>query len=172
MAVAMKKLHVLPGFGTSLSKAPYCEKIRRAVWKRELLSWVNAKTGKFGVNAENFRESFENPLLLNAMVKSFVPKDIDLDKVNSGSSENHINNAMNIAEKKLKISKRVSPSQMSAGTSDEVSMCLYIASFREYEQEQELLVWVRSKLKPYSLNVNNFTEVRAFFIRNILYLPI
>ena len=71
------------------------------------LQWLNKKINPFRVSASDFGSSFQNPLMLSALVKSFDSSAIDLTKVTDDRAVGAVEEAMTIAESNLDVVRTI-----------------------------------------------------------------
>lgn len=135
----------------------YLAEFREKESKESLLSWLNEQIGQFGQEAENFTESFKNPLILNALVKSFQKDDIDLAKAAEDDPANAIDHAMTVGDEKVKVPHNMAPESM-LNEPEEDRVCEYVSAFRDRQRILRLLEWVNKKIKRYGLHVDDFGE--------------
>lgn len=125
--------------------------------KKSLLDWVNSKVAPAGLEANDFTSSFQDPKLLNGVVKAFLSDDINLSKVSAKTAVKDIRNAMTLAEKKLNIAPSISPAAMVDGVEEQACM-EYMQAFRDRKSQADLLQWLNNRINVYESDAKDFQE--------------
>jgi hypothetical protein len=153
----------------------YVEGLREAARERQLLMWLNGRIEEFECVAEDFGESFKNPKVVCALVKSFVSKEtdlthttpskrdfksdeIDLTRITPATAEKELDAVFGVGERKCKVAPTTTASAMLT-TPDARAAKQYVAAFHDYERKQQLLEWLNAKIRPAELaTVKNLDE--------------
>ena len=91
----------------------YVAEMREKDRLRELLKWLNVKIAPFGQKAENFHSSFQNPKVLNALVKHFEPREIaNINTITEATALKDLTRAMDVAADKVGVDPIMTPEQM------------------------------------------------------------
>jgi hypothetical protein len=140
--------------------AKYAEGLREAERERELLGWLNGRIGEFDCVADDFAASFRDPKLVCALVKSFVPDEVELARAGSTTEakEKELAAAMEVGERICQVPRTPTASFMLTHP-DARSMKQYVAAFRDFERKPKLLDWLNAKVAGVLLKlVENFDD--------------
>uniref|UniRef100_A0A0N4ZQ51 Spectrin beta chain n=1 Tax=Parastrongyloides trichosuri TaxID=131310 RepID=A0A0N4ZQ51_PARTI len=106
--------------------------------KEALLLWCQRKTaGYSNVKVENFTTSWRNGLAFNALIHAHRPDIINFNGLNPNDNIGNLNNAFEIAEKKLDIAKLLNADDVNRHP-DEKSIVTYVSLYYHYFAKQKM----------------------------------
>ncbi|XP_022091369.1 spectrin beta chain, non-erythrocytic 1-like [Acanthaster planci] len=98
--------------------------------KDALLLWCQMKTaGYANVNIRNFTTSWRDGLAFNALIHKHRPDLIQYEKLTKSNPIHNLNNAFNVAEQKLDLSKLLDPEDINVDHPDEKSIITYVVTY-------------------------------------------
>ncbi|XP_033634187.1 spectrin beta chain-like [Asterias rubens] len=98
--------------------------------KDALLLWCQMKTaGYANVNIRNFTTSWRDGLAFNALIHKHRPDLIEYQKLTKSNPIHNLNNAFNVAEQKLDLSKLLDPEDINVDHPDEKSIITYVVTY-------------------------------------------
>ncbi|XP_047735798.1 spectrin beta chain isoform X3 [Hyalella azteca] len=101
--------------------------------KDALLLWCQMKTaGYHNVNIRNFTTSWRDGLAFNAIIHKHRPDLINYEKLTRSNAMGNLNNAFNVAESKLGITKLLDAEDVFVELPDEKSIITYVVTFYHY----------------------------------------
>ncbi len=101
--------------------------------KDALLLWCQMKTaGYHNVNIRNFTTSWRDGLAFNAIIHKHCPELIAYDKLSKSNAMYNLNNAFNVAESKLGVTKLLDAEDIYVDQPDEKSIITYVVTFYHY----------------------------------------
>nr|XP_020669027.1 spectrin beta chain, non-erythrocytic 2 [Pogona vitticeps] len=108
--------------------------------KDALLLWCQMKTAGYpNVNVHNFTTSWRDGLAFNAIVHKHRPDLIDIDTLKRCNAHYNLQNAFNIAEKELGLTKLLDPEDVNVDQPDEKSIITYVATYYHYFSKMKAL---------------------------------
>ncbi|KAJ7307474.1 hypothetical protein JRQ81_009495 [Phrynocephalus forsythii] len=108
--------------------------------KDALLLWCQMKTAGYpNVNVHNFTTSWRDGLAFNAIVHKHRPDLIDIDTLKKCNAHYNLQNAFNIAEKELGLTKLLDPEDVNVDQPDEKSIITYVATYYHYFSKMKAL---------------------------------
>ncbi|XP_078452118.1 spectrin beta chain, non-erythrocytic 1-like isoform X1 [Lampetra planeri] len=108
--------------------------------KDALLLWCQMKTAGYqNVNIHNFTTSWRDGLAFNAIVHKHRPDLIEFDKLKKSNAHHNLQNAFNIAEQKLGLTKLLDPEDISVDQPDEKSIITYVVTYYHYFSKMKAL---------------------------------
>uniref|UniRef100_A0A8D2LFG8 Spectrin beta chain n=1 Tax=Varanus komodoensis TaxID=61221 RepID=A0A8D2LFG8_VARKO len=108
--------------------------------KDALLLWCQMKTAGYpNVNIHNFTTSWRDGLAFNAIVHKHRPDLIDIDNLKKCNAHYNLQNAFNIAEKELGLTKLLDPEDVNVDQPDEKSIITYVATYYHYFSKMKAL---------------------------------
>nr|XP_033811557.1 spectrin beta chain, non-erythrocytic 2 isoform X2 [Geotrypetes seraphini] len=108
--------------------------------KDALLLWCQMKTAGYpNVNVHNFTTSWRDGLAFNAIVHKHRPDVIEFDKLKKSNAHYNLQNAFNVAEKELGLTKLLDPEDVNVDQPDEKSIITYVATYYHYFSKMKAL---------------------------------
>uniref|UniRef100_A0A9J7Y3C1 Spectrin beta chain n=1 Tax=Cyprinus carpio carpio TaxID=630221 RepID=A0A9J7Y3C1_CYPCA len=108
--------------------------------KDALLLWCQMKTAGYpNVNVHNFTTSWRDGLAFNAIVHKHRPDLIDFDNLKRSNAHYNLQNAFNVAEKELGLTKLLDPEDVNVDQPDEKSIITYVATYYHYFSKMKAL---------------------------------
>uniref|UniRef100_A0A8C4WHW1 Spectrin beta chain, non-erythrocytic 2 n=1 Tax=Gopherus evgoodei TaxID=1825980 RepID=A0A8C4WHW1_9SAUR len=112
--------------------------------KDALLLWCQMKTALVlmqyqNVNVHNFTTSWRDGLAFNAIVHKHRPDLIDIDTLKKCNAHYNLQNAFNVAEKELGLTKLLDPEDVNVDQPDEKSIITYVATYYHYFSKMKAL---------------------------------
>ncbi|XP_023703245.1 spectrin beta chain isoform X6 [Cryptotermes secundus] len=101
--------------------------------KDALLLWCQMKTaGYHNVNVRNFTTSWRDGLAFNAIIHKHRPDLIQFEKLSKSNALHNLNNAFNVAEEKLGLTKLLDAEDIFVEHPDEKSIITYVVTYYHY----------------------------------------
>ncbi|XP_049795155.1 spectrin beta chain isoform X2 [Schistocerca nitens] len=101
--------------------------------KDALLLWCQMKTaGYHNVNVRNFTTSWRDGLAFNAIIHKHRPDLIQFEKLSKSNAMYNLNNAFNVAEEKLGLTKLLDAEDVFVEQPDEKSIITYVVTYYHY----------------------------------------
>uniref|UniRef100_A0A8C0QRI7 Spectrin beta chain n=1 Tax=Chelonoidis abingdonii TaxID=106734 RepID=A0A8C0QRI7_CHEAB len=91
------------------------------------------------VNVHNFTTSWRDGLAFNAIVHKHRPDLIDIDTLKKCNAHYNLQNAFNVAEKELGLTKLLDPEDVNVDQPDEKSIITYVATYYHYFSKMKAL---------------------------------
>ncbi|XP_029690639.1 spectrin beta chain, non-erythrocytic 1-like isoform X3 [Takifugu rubripes] len=108
--------------------------------KDALLLWCQMKTaGYSNVNIHNFTTSWRDGMAFNALIHKHRPDLIDFDKLKKSNAHYNLQNAFNLAEQHLGLTKLLDPEDISVDHPDEKSIITYVVTYYHYFSKMKAL---------------------------------
>lgn len=108
--------------------------------KDALLLWCQMKTAGYpNVNIHNFTTSWRDGMAFNALIHKHRPDLIDFDKLKKSNAHHNLQNAFNLAEQHLGITKLLDPEDISVDHPDEKSVITYVVTYYHYFSKMKAL---------------------------------
>ncbi|XP_064206241.1 spectrin beta chain, non-erythrocytic 1-like isoform X1 [Anguilla rostrata] len=108
--------------------------------KDALLLWCQMKTAGYqNVNVHNFTTSWRDGLAFNAIVHKHRPDLIEFDTLKRSNAHYNLQNAFNVAEKELGLTKLLDPEDVNVDHPDEKSIITYVATYYHYFSKMKAL---------------------------------
>ncbi|XP_031418083.1 spectrin beta chain, non-erythrocytic 1 isoform X2 [Clupea harengus] len=108
--------------------------------KDALLLWCQMKTaGYTNVNIRNFTTSWRDGMAFNAILHKHRPDLIDFDKLKKSNVHHNLQNAFNLAEQHLGLTKLLDPEDISVDHPDEKSIITYVVTYYHYFSKMKAL---------------------------------
>uniref|UniRef100_A0AC35UII5 Spectrin beta chain n=1 Tax=Rhabditophanes sp. KR3021 TaxID=114890 RepID=A0AC35UII5_9BILA len=105
--------------------------------KDALLQWCKVKVAPYSnVKMENFTSSWKNGLAFNALIHAHRPELINYSSLNGNDAIGTLNNAFEVAEKKLEIARLLDAEDISRHA-DEKSIVTYVSMYYHYFAKQK-----------------------------------
>ncbi|XGW05367.1 hypothetical protein V3C99_016045 [Haemonchus contortus] len=106
--------------------------------KDALLLWCQRKTAGYpNVRVENFTTSWRNGLAFNALIHAHRPELVNFNALNPNDHIGNLNNAFDIAEKKLEIARLLDAEDVDAARPDEKSIITYVSLYYHHFAKQK-----------------------------------
>ncbi|XP_076312784.1 spectrin beta chain-like isoform X3 [Tachypleus tridentatus] len=101
--------------------------------KDALLLWCQMKTAGYpNVNIRNFTTSWRDGLAFNALIHKHRPDLIQYERLSRSNATYNLNNAFNVAEQKLGLTKLLDPEDVYVDCPDEKSIITYVVTYYHY----------------------------------------
>lgn len=101
--------------------------------KDALLLWCQMKTAGYNnVNVRNFTTSWRDGLAFNAIIHKHRPDLIQFEKLHRSNPLHNLNNAFNVAEDKLGLTKLLDAEDIAVDHPDEKSIITYVVTYYHY----------------------------------------
>ncbi|XP_063736627.1 spectrin beta chain, non-erythrocytic 1-like isoform X1 [Eleginops maclovinus] len=108
--------------------------------KDALLLWCQMKTAGYpNVNIRNFSTSWRDGMAFNALIHKHRPDLIDFDKLKKSNAHHNLQNAFNLAEQHLGLTKLLDPEDISVDQPDEKSVITYVVTYYHYFSKMKAL---------------------------------
>ncbi|XP_016897058.2 spectrin family protein isoform X2 [Cynoglossus semilaevis] len=108
--------------------------------KDALLLWCQMKTAGYpNVNIHNFTTSWRDGLAFNAIVHKHRPDLINFDNLKRSNAHYNLQNAFNVAEKEMGVTKLLDPEDVNVDHPDEKSIITYVATYYHYFSKMKAL---------------------------------
>ncbi|KAK6488739.1 spectrin beta chain [Huso huso] len=108
--------------------------------KDALLLWCQMKTAGYqNVNIRNFTTSWRDGMAFNALIHKHRPDLIDFDKLKKSNVHYNLQNAFNLAEQHLGLTKLLDPEDISVDQPDEKSIITYVVTYYHYFSKMKAL---------------------------------
>ncbi|XP_028917531.1 spectrin beta chain, non-erythrocytic 2 isoform X2 [Ornithorhynchus anatinus] len=108
--------------------------------KDALLLWCQMKTAGYpNVNVHNFTTSWRDGLAFNAIVHKHRPDLLEFDSLKKCNAHYNLQNAFNLAEKELGLTKLLDPEDVNVDQPDEKSIITYVATYYHYFSKMKAL---------------------------------
>ncbi|XP_041920801.1 spectrin beta chain, non-erythrocytic 1 isoform X2 [Alosa sapidissima] len=108
--------------------------------KDALLLWCQMKTAGYpNVNIHNFTTSWRDGMAFNALIHKHRPDLIDFDKLKKSNAHHNLQNAFNLAEQHLGLTKLLDPEDISVDHPDEKSIITYVVTYYHYFSKMKAL---------------------------------
>ncbi|XP_063047258.1 spectrin beta chain, non-erythrocytic 1-like isoform X3 [Engraulis encrasicolus] len=108
--------------------------------KDALLLWCQMKTAGYpNVNIHNFSTSWRDGMAFNALIHKHRPDLIDFDKLKKSNAHYNLQNAFNLAEQHLGLTKLLDPEDISVDHPDEKSVITYVVTYYHYFSKMKAL---------------------------------
>ncbi|XP_035519394.1 spectrin beta chain, non-erythrocytic 1 isoform X1 [Morone saxatilis] len=108
--------------------------------KDALLLWCQMKTAGYpNVNIHNFSTSWRDGMAFNALIHKHRPDLIDFDKLKKSNAHYNLQNAFNLAEQHLGLTKLLDPEDISVDHPDEKSIITYVVTYYHYFSKMKAL---------------------------------
>ncbi|GBP22289.1 Spectrin beta chain [Eumeta japonica] len=101
--------------------------------KDALLLWCQMKTAGYNnVNVRNFTTSWRDGLAFNAIIHKHRPDLVQFDRLHRSNPIHNLNNAFNVAEEKLGLTKLLDAEDIAVEHPDEKSIITYVVTYYHY----------------------------------------
>ncbi|XP_077585265.1 spectrin beta chain, non-erythrocytic 1 isoform X3 [Stigmatopora nigra] len=108
--------------------------------KDALLLWCQMKTAGYpNVNIHNFSTSWRDGMAFNAIIHKHRPDLIDFDKLKKSNAHHNLQNAFNMAEHHLGLTKLLDAEDISVDHPDEKSIITYVVTYYHYFSKMKAL---------------------------------
>ncbi|KAJ3610274.1 hypothetical protein NHX12_022367 [Muraenolepis orangiensis] len=108
--------------------------------KDALLLWCQMKSAGYpNVNIHNFTTSWRDGMAFNALIHKHRPDLIDFDRLKKSNAHHNLQNAFNLAEQHLGITKLLDAEDISVDHPDEKSIITYVVTYYHYFSKMKAL---------------------------------
>uniref|UniRef100_A0A4W5Q7J1 Spectrin beta chain n=1 Tax=Hucho hucho TaxID=62062 RepID=A0A4W5Q7J1_9TELE len=108
--------------------------------KDALLLWCQMKTAGYpNVNITNFTTSWKDGIAFNALIHKHRPDLVDYGGLKKSNPTHNLQNAFNVAEQKLGVTKLLDPEDVFTENPDEKSIITYVVAFYHYFSKMKAL---------------------------------
>uniref|UniRef100_A0A3B5A4I7 Spectrin beta chain n=1 Tax=Stegastes partitus TaxID=144197 RepID=A0A3B5A4I7_9TELE len=108
--------------------------------KDALLLWCQMKTAGYpNVNITNFTTSWKDGMAFNALIHKHRPDLVDYSRLKRSNPTHNLQNAFNVAEQKLGVTKLLDPEDVFTENPDEKSIITYVVAFYHYFSKMKQL---------------------------------
>jgi len=97
--------------------------------ERDLLNWVNKTAAVYGVKVDDFEKSFNDGLAFSALIAATEPGALSFKDLDPSNAKENLQNALEIAEKKLGIPSVLNSEAMLSGNADGKAVQAYTTQF-------------------------------------------
>uniref|UniRef100_A0A669BAL9 Spectrin beta chain n=1 Tax=Oreochromis niloticus TaxID=8128 RepID=A0A669BAL9_ORENI len=102
--------------------------------------WLWVQGGGYpNVNIHNFTTSWRDGMAFNALIHKHRPDLIDFDKLKKSNAHYNLQNAFNLAEQHLGLTKLLDPEDISVDHPDEKSIITYVVTYYHYFSKMKAL---------------------------------
>ncbi|KAK7881992.1 hypothetical protein WMY93_028166 [Mugilogobius chulae] len=109
--------------------------------KDALLLWCQMKTAGYSeVNIQNFTTCWRDGLAFNALIHRHRPDLMDFHKLTRSNATHNLQQAFNIAEQHLGLTKLLDPEDVNTENPDEKSIITYVVSYYHYFSKMKALI--------------------------------
>ncbi|XP_056466368.1 spectrin beta chain, non-erythrocytic 1-like [Gadus chalcogrammus] len=109
--------------------------------KDALLLWCQMKTAGYSeVNIQNFTTCWRDGLAFNALIHRHRPDLIEFNKLTRSNATHNLQQAFNIAEQSLGLTKLLDPEDVNTENPDEKSIITYVVSYYHYFSKMKALI--------------------------------
>ncbi|KAM7403418.1 hypothetical protein PAMA_004056 [Pampus argenteus] len=108
--------------------------------KDALLLWCQMKTAGYpNVNITNFTTSWKDGMAFNALIHKHRPDLVDYNTLKRSNQTHNLQNAFNVAEQTLGVTKLLDPEDVFTENPDEKSIITYVVAFYHYFSKMKQL---------------------------------
>ncbi|XP_028314612.1 spectrin beta chain, non-erythrocytic 1-like isoform X2 [Gouania willdenowi] len=108
--------------------------------KDALLLWCQMKTAGYpNVNIHNFSTSWRDGMAFNALIHKHRPDLIDFEKLRKSNAHYNLQNAFNLAEQHMNLTRLLDPEDISVDHPDEKSVITYVVTYYHYFSKMKAL---------------------------------
>ncbi|XP_076013659.1 spectrin beta chain, erythrocytic [Genypterus blacodes] len=108
--------------------------------KDALLLWCQMKTAGYpNVNITNFTTSWKDGMAFNALIHKHRPDLVDYSTLKRSNPTHNLQNAFNVAEQRLGVTKLLDPEDVFTENPDEKSIITYVVAFYHYFSKMKQL---------------------------------
>ncbi|CAG13137.1 unnamed protein product [Tetraodon nigroviridis] len=108
--------------------------------KDALLLWCQMKTAGYpNVNITNFTTSWKDGMAFNALIHKHRPDLVEYNNLKRSNPTHNLQNAFNVAEQKLGVTKLLDPEDVFTENPDEKSIITYVVAFYHYFSKMKQL---------------------------------
>ncbi|XP_050989970.1 spectrin beta chain, erythrocytic isoform X1 [Labeo rohita] len=108
--------------------------------KDALLLWCQMKTAGYpNINITNFTTSWKDGMAFNALIHKHRPDLVDYGNLQRSNPTHNLQQAFNVAEKKLGVTKLLDPEDVFTENPDEKSIITYVVAFYHYFSKMKAL---------------------------------
>uniref|UniRef100_UPI00398F8911 spectrin beta chain, non-erythrocytic 1-like isoform X2 n=1 Tax=Pristiophorus japonicus TaxID=55135 RepID=UPI00398F8911 len=108
--------------------------------KDALLLWCQMKTAGYpNVNIRNFTSSWKDGMAFNALIHKHRPDLVDFNKLKKSNATYNLQQAFNVSEEHLGVTKLLDPEDVFTENPDEKSIITYVVAFYHYFSKMKAL---------------------------------
>ncbi|EMP24446.1 Spectrin beta chain, brain 3, partial [Chelonia mydas] len=120
------------------------------------------------VNIQNFTTSWRDGLAFNALIHRHRPEIVDFSKLTKSNATYNLQQAFNVAEQQLGLTKLLDPEDVNMENPDEKSIITYVVSFYHYFSKMKALAVEGKRIGKAWAQLEKVEHEREVSLRNEL----